>query len=93
MLALIQVGDPQALRASDRFAALQLINFWQDAAVDASRDESMYPGRLSRARANRRDFPQYPAHRAPVQRQCERTLAMMTEGHDAAAFYLRAIPD
>ncbi|HOB00781.1 MAG TPA: squalene synthase HpnC [Casimicrobium huifangae] len=82
MLALIQVGDPQALRASDQIcSALQLINFWQDAAVDASRGRVYVPQEDFRALGQTdASFPQYPAHRALVQRQCERTLAMMTEG-------------
>lgn len=82
MLALIRVNDAPALHASDQIcSALQLINFWQDAAVDALRGRVYVPLEDFHALGQTvTDFPQYPAHRALMQRQCERTLAMMHDG-------------
>ena len=82
MLALIRVRDVRALSASDDIcSALQLINFWQDAAVDASRGRVYVPQedfrRLGLLDVN---FPQHPSHRLLMQQQCERARDMMNSG-------------
>ena len=82
MLALVGVQHPQALRHSDAIcSALQLINFWQDAGLDASRGrvyvplEDFAPHGVSVDR-----FPASPEHQALIRFQCERAEALMRSG-------------
>ena len=82
MLALMKVHETTSIRASDQICtALQLVNFWQDAAIDASRGRIYIP-QHDFARFNVLDekFPHHPDHLALVRFQCERTRAMMLAG-------------
>ncbi len=82
MLALSDVHAEQAVAASDRICtSLQLINFWQDAAVDAGRGRIYVPLEdFAQHRVGVDGFPQHPAHRALMREQCERAQAMMLQG-------------
>lgn len=82
MLALVGVNHPDALVASDRICtALQLINFWQDAAVDASRGRIYVPLDAFAQHAVAVDgFPQRAVHRALMQTQCEWAQQLMLRG-------------
>ncbi len=82
MLALVGVNNAQALSASDNICtALQLINFWQDAAIDASRGR-IYVPRVEFAQHNvpSDQFPTHPLHKALMQAQCERARATLLAG-------------
>jgi squalene synthase HpnC len=82
MLALAGVTDTQSLAESDCICtALQLINFWQDSTIDASRGR-LYVARedFSHFAVSPLGFPAYPAHRELMQFQCERTRALMLQG-------------
>ena len=82
MLALVAVQDAASIVASDQICtALQLINFWQDAAIDASRGRIYVPQHdFARLNVSDKNFPRHPDHRALMQAQCERTRAMMLAG-------------
>lgn len=82
LLALVGVGDAASLAASDQIcSALQLINFWQDAAIDATRGRLYVPLEdFAHHRANPDDFPSHPRHRALMHAQCARAEAMMAAG-------------
>ena len=82
MLALVGVQDAPSLAASDNICtALQLINFWQDAAIDASRGR-IYVPRVEFAKHNvpSAEFPTHPLHRALMRDQCERAHALLLSG-------------
>ena len=82
MLALVGVNDAQALVASDNIcSALQLINFWQDAAVDASRGRIYVPEvEFAQHQVSSDSFPAHPLHRALMQAQCDRARALLLSG-------------
>ena len=82
MLALVGVQHPQALRHSDAIcSALQLINFWQDAGLDASRGRVYVPLEDFAAHGVSVDrFPASPEHQALIRFQCERAEALMRSG-------------
>jgi squalene synthase HpnC len=82
MLALMQVRDAAAAEASDHICtALQLINFWQDAAIDAARGRVYVPQEdFARHNVSAAGFPKHPQHRAVMRYQCERTGALMDRG-------------
>jgi len=82
MLALMGVHDQAAKHASDKICtALQLINFWQDAALDAARGRIYVPkDDFLRFNTTPIGFPQYPLHRALMRHQCERTETLMDGG-------------
>ena len=82
MLALVAVQDSASILASDRICtALQLVNFWQDAALDASRGRVYIPQHdFARFNVFDEKFPDYPNHLALVRFQCERTRTMMLAG-------------
>ena len=82
MLALVGVRDTASLAASDNICtALQLINFWQDAAVDASRGRLYVPLEdFSRFKVSADNFPNHPQHRALIEFQCRRAATLMHSG-------------
>ncbi len=82
MLALVGVQDAASIQASDQICtALQLINFWQDAAIDASRGRVYVPQQdFARFRMSDETFPRHPDHRSLMQFQCERARSMMLAG-------------
>ncbi len=82
MLALVGVDNVQALCASDNICtALQLINFWQDAAIDATRGRVYVPRDEFAAHHVASDpFPVYPMHKALMQSQCERARMLLLSG-------------
>jgi squalene synthase HpnC len=82
MLALFAVRTESALRASDAICtALQLINFWQDAAIDASRGRIYVPqDEFARHNADETHFPSHPQHRGLMRAQCEHANAMLWSG-------------
>jgi len=81
-LALVGVDSTKALVASDNICtALQLINFWQDAALDASRDRIYVPhDEFATHKVSRDQFPTYPVHKQLMQTQCERARTMLLAG-------------
>lgn len=82
MLALVGVQDAASIKASDQICtALQLINFWQDAAIDASRGRVYVPQHdFIRFNVSNESFPRHPDHRSLIQFQCERARSMMLAG-------------
>lgn len=82
MLALSGVGNAASILASDRICtALQLINFWQDAAVDASRGRIYVPHEdFAKFNVTEENFPMHSEHQELMRFQCERTLALMLAG-------------
>ena len=82
MLALVGVNDTQAVAASDNICtALQLINFWQDAAIDASRGRIYVPSvEFARYDVSSEWFPTHPLHRALMKAQCDRARHLLLSG-------------
>jgi squalene synthase HpnC len=82
MLALFAVRSETAGRASDAICtALQLINFWQDAAIDASRGRIYVPQEeFVRHHVDNIDFPVYSKHRNLMRAQCEHANAVLWSG-------------
>ena len=84
MLALAGVRDAASMAASDRICtALQMVNFWQDAAIDAtSGRRRIYVPRedFVRYHVSTDDFPAHPRHRELMRYQCERTRSLMLAG-------------
>jgi squalene synthase HpnC len=82
MLALVGVRDAASLAASDHICtALQLINFWQDAAIDASRGRIYAPLEdFARFNVSTDHFPNHPQHQALMKFQCDRAAALMFAG-------------
>ncbi len=82
MLALVGVTDPKALAHSDAIcSALQLINFWQDAAIDASRGRVYVPQTSFQTMGlSDANFPDAQQHRALMQRECDVALKLLLSG-------------
>ncbi len=84
MLGLARIQDPAALTDSDRICtALQLINFWQDAAVDVAKSSPRIYVPLEdfeRFGVSVDNFPRYPHHRQLMQFQCVRTKDLLLAG-------------
>ena len=82
MLALVGVNNAHALAASDNIcSALQLINFWQDAAIDASRGRIYVPDvEFAQHQVSSDHFPQHPLHKALMQAQCDRARVLLLSG-------------
>ncbi len=82
MLTLIGVNDTHALAASDHIcSALQLINFWQDAAIDASRGRVYIPAvEFVKHEVSSDQFPVHPLHRTLMHAQCDRARALLLSG-------------
>lgn len=82
MLALVGVQGAASIRASDQICtALQLINFWQDAAIDVSRGRIYVPQQdFARFNVSDKSFPRHPDHQALMQFQCERARSIMLAG-------------
>ena len=82
MLALVRIQDDASNHASDCICtALQLVNFWQDCAIDASRGRIYVPHEdFVRCNVSERDFPRHPEHQALMRFQCERTRLLMLAG-------------
>jgi squalene synthase HpnC len=82
MLALANVEDSASIRASDSICtALQLINFWQDAAIDASRGRVYVPQEdFTFFGVSDHPFPEAARHRALMQFQCERSRLLLMSG-------------
>ena len=85
MLALYGVIDPASLRASDAVCtALQLINFWQDVAIDIDKGRIYLPmedlRRFGVNEAGIRAARVDPAWRALMQFEVARARALMLEG-------------
>ena len=82
MLALVGVQDIASIHASDRICtALQLIDFWQDAAIDVSRGRIYVPQHdFIRFDVSNENFPRHPDHQALMRFQCERARSMMLAG-------------
>ncbi len=82
MLALCGVRDDASLQANDRICtALQLINFWQDTAIDASRGRIYVPQEdFAKFNVVENGFPQHPQHQSLMQFQCQRARALMLAG-------------
>ena len=87
MLALVGVNSAEALTASDNIcSALQLINFWQDAAIDASRHRIYVPKvDFAKHEVPSEHFPSYPLHKALMQAQCGRARALLLSGEPLLA--------
>jgi squalene synthase HpnC len=90
MLALYGVGDPLSLRQSDAVCtALQLINFWQDVAVDIAKGRIYLPqedlARFGVAEADIAAGRQGPAWRALMGFEVARARALMLDGAPLAA--------
>jgi squalene synthase HpnC len=85
MLGLYGVGDAASLRESDAICtALQLINFWQDVAVDIDKGRIYIPLEdLDRFGVNADDIREGrtgPAWRALLRFEVERARALMLDG-------------
>ena len=82
MLALVGVNSAEALTASDSIcSALQLINFWQDAAIDASRGRIYVPEvEFAKHKVTSDRFPTYPLHKALMRAQCESARTLLSTG-------------
>jgi squalene synthase HpnC len=85
MLGLYGVRDPASLRESDAVcSALQLINFWQDAAIDIDKGRIYLPlDDLARFGVSEEQIAQGrtdPAWRALMRFEVERARALMLEG-------------
>ena len=82
MLSLVGVNNEQAHAESDAICtALQLINFWQDAAIDASRGRIYVPSEdfLSHGVSNG-NFPAHPDHQLLMRFQCQRAQTLLLSG-------------
>jgi hydroxysqualene synthase len=82
VLALAGVQSPAALSQSDAIcSALQLINFWQDAGVDASRGRIYAPTEaFAECGATEAQFPKLAAHRAVLRLLCAESKSMLLSG-------------
>lgn len=82
MLALVGVRNETAKTASDCIcSALQLINFWQDAARDAAQGRIYVPQEdFFRFNTTPASFPAYPEHRDLMRFECERAKSLMMQG-------------
>ncbi|WP_323141637.1 squalene synthase HpnC [Massilia phyllosphaerae] len=85
MLALYGVADPLSLRQSDAVcSALQLINFWQDVAIDIEKGRIYLPledlQRFGVSEADIRAGRQGSAWTALMRFEVERARALMLEG-------------
>ncbi|TQK11459.1 squalene synthase HpnC [Herbaspirillum sp. SJZ107] len=85
MLALYGVADPLSLRQSDAVcSALQLINFWQDVAIDIEKGRIYLPlddlQRFGVGEADIRAGRRGPAWTALMRFEVERARALMLEG-------------
>jgi hydroxysqualene synthase len=82
MLALVGVDDKQSIEHSDAIcSALQLVNFWQDAAIDASRGRIYVPAEeFVRHGTSESGFPKYPEHRDLMRAQCDHACALLLSG-------------
>jgi squalene synthase HpnC len=82
MLALLGVNNEQTIVESDKICtALQLINFWQDAAVDASRGRIYVPAEdFLQHNVSSENFPSHPDHRLLMRFQCDRARALLLSG-------------
>jgi squalene synthase HpnC len=85
MLGLYGVNDAASLRESDAIcSALQLINFWQDAAIDIGKGRIYLPLEdLARFKVMEEQIAQArsdPAWRALMRFEVERARALMLEG-------------
>jgi squalene synthase HpnC len=82
VLRLFGLDDPQADAESDAICtSLQLINFWQDAAIDARRGRVYVPlDALARFGLDPERFPFEGDHRALMQAQCAWALRLMQDG-------------
>jgi hydroxysqualene synthase len=82
VLALAGVQTPDALAQSDAIcSALQFINFWQDAGVDASRGRIYAPGEaFAQCGATESDFPKHESHRKVIQLLCVESKTMLLSG-------------
>ena len=82
MLALSGVQDATSTQSSDQICtSLQLINFWQDAAIDASRGRIYVPQEdFAKFNVTDENFPQHPQHQALMRFQCDRAQRLMLAG-------------
>ena len=81
MLALIRCAmSERCLPVTISVARCNSINFWRDAAVDASRGACMPQEDFRRLGLLDVNFPQHPSHRLLMQQQCERARDMMNSG-------------
>ncbi len=82
MLALFAVRSESAHNASDAICtALQLINFWQDAAIDIAKGRIYVPHEeFVKHGVDETDFPTHPKHRDLMRAQCEHANAMLWSG-------------
>lgn len=90
MLALYGVADPVSLRQSDAVcSALQLINFWQDVAIDIGKGRIYLPledlQRFGVGEDDIRNGRQGEAWRALMRFEVERARALMLSGAPLAA--------
>ncbi|MCS6996459.1 MAG: squalene synthase HpnC [Casimicrobiaceae bacterium] len=82
VLAIFGIHDRQLERLSDALCnALQLINFWQDAARDAERGRLYVPlADLERYGLSPEHFPHKGGHEALMHELCAWTLTFLREG-------------
>ncbi len=82
MLLFFSIRSESSQRASDAICtALQLINFWQDAAIDASRGRIYVPAEeFSKYGVDDIAFPSHPKHRDLMRAQCEHAKVMLWSG-------------
>ncbi len=82
VLALARVQAPDALAQSDAIcSALQFINFWQDAGVDASHGRIYAPAEaFIECGVTDTDFPKHETHRAVLRVLCAESMTMLLSG-------------
>ena len=82
MLALFGVNSAEVLSGSDHIcSALQLINFWQDAGIDASRGRIYVPRvEFAKRGVSSDGFPKHPLHKALMQAQCDHARTLLLSG-------------
>jgi hydroxysqualene synthase len=82
MLLFFGIRSESSQRASDAIcSALQLINFWQDAAIDIAKGRIYVPHEeFVKHSVDEIDFPSHPKHHALMRAQCEHANAMLWSG-------------
>jgi squalene synthase HpnC len=82
MLLFFSIRTESSQRASDAICtALQLINFWQDAAIDIAKGRIYVPHEeFVKHGVDEVAFPSHPKHRELMRAQCEHASAMLWGG-------------
>lgn len=82
MLLFFGIRSESSQHASDAIcSALQLINFWQDVAIDIAKGRIYVPQEeFAKHGVDESDFPSHLKHRELMQAQCEHANAMLWSG-------------